>query len=131
MRAGERTEASVHTGESDPRGELVRPFALTHGRAQSIDELALEAVLVTTGQGHRTAHQGSHHKQLIAELCTRPHSLAEISAHLRVPLGVANVLVTEMIGDQLLTLHQPSTDDDQPQERIHILERVLEGLRRL
>lgn len=121
----------MHTGESDPRGELVRPFALTRGRAQPIDDLALEAVLVTTSQGHQLAYLSGHHKQQIAQLCTQPHSLAEISAHLRVPLGVANVLVTEMVDEQMLTLHQPSTDDDQPQERIHILERVLEGLRRL
>lgn len=121
----------MHTGEADPRGELVRPFALTHGRAQPVDELALEAVLVTTSQGHQLAHLSGHHKQQIAQLCAQPHSLAEISAHLRVPLGVANLLVTEMVDERMLTLHQPSTDDDQPQERIHILERVLEGLRRL
>jgi hypothetical protein len=121
----------VHTGESDPRGELVRPFALTRGRARSIDDLALEAVLVTTEQGHQTAHLSGHHKHQIAQLCARPHSLAEISAHLRVPLGVAHLLVTEMVDEQMLTVHRPSTDDDEPQERIHILERVLEGLRRL
>jgi hypothetical protein len=121
----------VRPGESDPRGELVRPFAFTRGRAGSIDELALEAVLVTSEAGRRTAQPLGHLEHRIAELCTRPHSLAEVSAHLRVPLGVANVLVNEMIKAQVIILHRPSTDDDHPHERIDILERVLAGLRRL
>ena len=121
----------MHPGDQDPRGELVRPFALTRGRAQSIDDLALEAVLVTTPRGSQEAPYAGHHKHQIAQLCQQAQSLAEISAHLRVPLGVANVLVSEMVTDEMLTLHQPSTEDDGPDQRMHILERVLDGLRRL
>lgn len=121
----------MHSGGPDPRGELVRPFALTRGRAQGVDAIALEAVLVTTPRGAQEAPYAGHHKHLIAQLCARPHSLAEISAHLRVPLGVANVLVTDMVTDELLTLHRPSTDEDDADERRDILHRVLEGLRRL
>lgn len=121
----------MQPGGLDPRGELVRPFALTRGRAQGVDTIALEAVLVTTPRGAQEALFAGHDKHRIAQLCARPHSLAEISAHLRVPVGVANVLVTDMITDELLILHRPSTDEDDTDERQSVLHRVLEGLRRL
>lgn len=121
----------MHPGDRDPRGELVRPFAMTRGRAQPVDDLALEAILTTTARGRQEAPYAGHDRYQIAQLCQHPHSLAEISAHLRIPLGVANLLVTDMIDEQLLDLHRPTTDDDNPDDRMHMLERVLHGLRRL
>ncbi len=49
---------------------------------------------------------------------------------MRLPLGVARVLVADMVADGLLELHQP-VDADDTDERINVLERVLIGLRTL
>jgi hypothetical protein len=115
----------------DPRGELVRPYAVTRGRTEPQRDIALEAVLVTSPAGLQEARFAGHDKQRIAGLCeNRPLSLAEISAYARLPLGVARVLVADMVADGLLALHEPVAAEGY-HERMNLLERVLSGLRRL
>ncbi|MEU7873679.1 DUF742 domain-containing protein [Dactylosporangium sp. NPDC049140] len=118
-------------GEDDPRGALVRPYAVTRGRTEPTREIAIEAVMLTMRQGVEASRYAGRDWQRIAHLCTdRPQSLAEIAACLRVPLGVARVLVADMITEGILTLHEPLEAGD-TQERINVLERVLIGLRNL
>ncbi|MBB4940349.1 hypothetical protein FHR32_004654 [Streptosporangium album] len=56
-------------------------------------------------------------------------SVAEISAMLRIPLGVTRILVADMAAENLVQLHQPQLDAGKPD--LNLLERVLSGLRRL
>ena len=66
----------------------------------------------------------------IAAMCMAPLSVAEISAHLKVPLGVVRVLVGDMAAQGLLATNQPQvTSNDRPD--IKLLERVLNGLQAL
>jgi hypothetical protein len=67
--------------------------------------------------------------QAINTLCRQVRSVAEISALLRVPLGVARVLISDMAAEGLVQLHQPQLDAGKPD--LNLLERVLSGLRRL
>ncbi|MGI5238502.1 DUF742 domain-containing protein [Dactylosporangium sp. CA-139066] len=118
-------------GEDDPRGALVRPYAVTRGRTEPTREIAIEAVLLTMQRGVEASRYAGRDRQLIANLCNdRAQSLAEIAASLRVPLGVARVLVADMITEGILTLHEPLEAGD-TEERINVLERVLIGLRNL
>ncbi|WP_432837719.1 DUF742 domain-containing protein [Dactylosporangium sp. CA-092794] len=115
----------------DPRGALVRPYAVTRGRTEPTRDIAIEAVMLTSERGVGESPYSGRDRHRIAVLCgNRPHSLAEIAAHMRLPLGVARVLVADMVTDGLLELHEPvdATDTD---ERINVLERVLIGLRAL
>jgi Protein of unknown function (DUF742) len=114
----------------DPRGALVRPYAVTRGRTEPQRDIALEAILLTTGRGQQEARFAGRDKQVIASLCDgRAQSLAEVAAYTRLPLGVARVLIADMVTDGLLALHEPmqAGDDD----RMEVLERVLSGLRKL
>lgn len=114
----------------DPRGALVRPYAVTRGRTEPKRNIAIEAVLLTTQRGQQEARFAGRDKQAIAGLCDgRAQSLAEIAAYIRLPLGVTRVLVADMVADDLLALHDGMQvgDDD----RMELLERVLSGLRRL
>lgn len=121
----------MDTPPQDPRGELVRPFALTRGRTKPVADIAIEAILVTTARGRQEAPYAGRHKQTIADLCAaQPQSLAEIAAHLGFPLGVAKVLVADMTSESMLTLHNPAGEQTHD-ERMHMLERVLDGLRKL
>jgi Protein of unknown function (DUF742) len=114
----------------DPRGALVRPYAVTRGRTEPRRDIAIEAILVTTVRGRQEARFAGRDKQLIASLCDgRAQSLAEIAAHTRMPLGVSRVLVADMVADGLLALHNPL--EAQAGDRMELLERVLSGLRRL
>ena len=115
----------------DPRGALIRPYAVTRGRTEPVREVAIEAVLVTTPKGRQEAAFAGRDKQMIATLCDgRALSLAEIASHLRVPLGVARVLVADMATEGLLTLHDPPLHEGY-EDRMNLLERVLSGLRKL
>ena len=121
----------VQDGEEDPRGALVRPYAMTRGRTEPTREIAIEAVLLTMQRGVEESRYAGRDRHLIANLCNgRAQSLAEIAAHMRVPLGVARVLVADMITEGILTLHEP-LDVGDTSERTNVLERVLIGLRNL
>ncbi|HEY8451911.1 MAG: DUF742 domain-containing protein [Micromonosporaceae bacterium] len=115
----------------DPRGNLIRPYAVTRGRTEPARDIAIEAVLVTTPRGRQEAAFAGRDKQMIAALCdSQPLSLAEIASHMRVPLGVARVLVADMAAEGLLTLHNPTVHEGY-EDRMELLERVLSGLRKL
>src|SRR5215510_5031343 len=115
----------------DPRGALVRPYAVTRGRTEPKRDIALEAILLTTARGQQEARFAGRDKQVIASLCDgRAQSLAEVAAYTRLPLGVARVLVADMVADGLLTLHEAAPSEVY-EERMELLERVLSGLRRL
>jgi len=108
----------------------VRPYALTGGRVRSATELALETIVVLTDSG-RSAVSGMTSERLsIAEFAEEPISIVEISARLSIPLGVARVLVGDMVTDGSLNTHHndsaSSHSGGQPDQRL--LERVLNGL---
>jgi hypothetical protein len=112
----------------DP-GPVVRPYAMTGGRTRSIrdEELELET-LVTTAEGEMAAPSLNLEQRSIAKLCRDLLSVAEISARLDVPLGVARVLIGDTAEGGLLAVHPPHrSDDDRPD--LALLERVLYGLR--
>jgi hypothetical protein len=119
-------------GNDDPRGALVRPYAVTRGRTEPTQAIAIEAILVTSPYGVQEARYTERDRRTIAVLCNeRPQSLAEIAAHLGMPLGVARVLVSDMITAGLLVLHDANAESGDINKRIDVLERVLVGLRRL
>ena len=116
---------------NDPRGNLVRPYAVTRGRTEPQRDIPIEAVLVASQSAVQEARFAGHDKYRIAVLCEpRAQSLAEIAARSRLPLGVARVLVADMVTDGLLSLHS-ATPRHGFTERMDLLERVLSGLRKL
>ena len=116
---------------NDPRGALVRPYAVTRGRTEPQRDIPIEAVLVASQSAVQEARFAGHDKYRIAVLCEpRPQSLAEIAAYCRMPLGVARVLVADLVADGLLSLHSAAPKEGFS-ERMDLLERVLSGLRRL
>ncbi len=79
----------------DPR--LVPFYALTQGRTQPDGrDLPWETLVVVTSDGRAARPQLRFEQGQIVDLCGRPVSVAEIAAHLGVPLGVAAVLVSDL-----------------------------------
>jgi len=118
--------------EADDGGLVarIRPYALTGGRTRSSTDLPIEALVRTTPDGQAAQERLALERKRIVTLCTRPLSVAEISAHLHVPIGVVRVLVGDMSSEGLLDTMQPkATNDDRPD--IKLLERVLDGLHTL
>ncbi len=115
---------------ADP-GPLVRPYALTGGRTRSKGEdLPFETLLVATPAARAAGPGLAPEARRILALCTRPQSVAEVSAHLSVPLGVARVLVGDLADDGLIAVHRPVSSVAGPRD-LRLLERVLHGLRSL
>ncbi len=110
-------------------GRVVRPYAITGGRTRADqDELEVEALVTTTSFGI-TSPGLSFERRTIALLCRDVLSIAEISAKLKLPLGVVRLLVADMTDQGLVELHRPSQFGDRPD--LALLERVLYGLRHL
>ncbi len=121
--------------DSGPRGvgeetsALVRPYAVTGGRTKPRYQLQIEAMVAAS---HYEAHDLSvlsPECQAILGFCRDWRSVAEISAVLRMPLGVARVLIADMAMEGLVRVHQ--IDHAQGRPDINLLERVLSGLRKL
>jgi hypothetical protein len=110
---------------------LVRPYAMTGGRTRPRYQLAIEALVHTTAQPHQMQGQLPEH-QRICHLCREIKSVAEISALLTIPLGVARILVADLAEAGLVAIHQPGGDENAGgQPDVTLLERVLSGLRKL
>ena len=116
-----------------PGGEsssLVRPYAVTGGRTRPRMELAIEALVSVAPYPPRDTTTLTPEYQAIMNLARGWRSVAEISALLRLPLGVARVLIADMAHEGLLRLSQPPSADGQAPD-VRLLERVLSGLRKL
>jgi Protein of unknown function (DUF742) len=115
--------------ENDDLGVRIRPYALTGGRTRSGTDLAIEAMVAATTEGLASQSRLTHERARIVALCVTPQSLAEISALLKLHLGVARVLVGDLASEGLLAVNRPSHVGDRPDLRL--LERVLDGLQAL
>ncbi|RBM07860.1 DUF742 domain-containing protein, partial [Streptomyces sp. PT12] len=88
---------------------LVRPYAMTGGRTRPRYQLAIEALVSTTADPARLTGQLPEH-QRICQLCYEVKSVAEVSALLSIPLGVARILVADLAEAGLVAIHQPGND---------------------
>jgi hypothetical protein len=115
----------------------VRPYALTGGRTQVGHVLLVETFvaaieapperpeLANGGLGDRVMPE----MQAIVELCRRMRTVAEVSALLKMPLGVVRVLLSDLADQGRIRVHGTGHGTDRPNRAL--LERVLSGLRKL
>ena len=111
-----------------PNRNLVRPYMLTRGRTSgSLGVFELHApvlALITPDQLGRTA---TPEDRRIIDLCQTPMSVAELSARLGTPVGVARVLVGDLVAAHMVQVRQ--TGDHAEHRDVRLLERLLEGIR--
>jgi hypothetical protein len=109
---------------------FVRPYAWTRGRTRSGLDLAIEALVSTSQQGRSQLGLLQVEHRAIAELCEEARSVAEVAALMSLPLGVARVLLGDMAGLGVVTVHQTASSAGASPD-LALMERVLSGLRRL
>jgi hypothetical protein len=109
---------------------FVRPYAWTRGRTSSGYQLEIETLVSTSNRGRNQMVLLQVEHRAVAELCQQARSVAEVAALLKVPLGVAKVLVGDMAGLGLVAVHQTATSRGNVPD-LGLMERVLSGLRRL
>jgi Protein of unknown function (DUF742) len=119
-----------HGSRRGRQGPVVRPYAITGGRARSRhDDLEVEALVSSSVRSDLTPYL-SYERRTIIRLCQEVQSVAEISARLEMPLGVARVMIADMSDEGLVTIHRPSELIGSHPD-LSLLERVLYGLRNI
>ena len=107
-------------------------YALTGGRTRSTVglDMPVETLVTATAAGVFAADLQLEYRATV-ELAATPVSIVEIGASLAVPVGVARVLVSDLVNARYLVVHLPpassTTSNGGPAPEI--LERLLEGLR--
>lgn len=123
---------ALESQRKDSHGQLIRPYIRTGGRGRhrSHYDLAIEALVSTSDRGRLPEAAVLPEHRAICGLCLDTHSVAEIAAHLRLPVGVVRVLIGDMTSMGLVVVHQSGlTVGERPS--IELMERVLTGLRNL
>lgn len=110
---------------------LVRPYTLTTGRTGTDVDLPLEAPVQTLQAGLAHRWPPNDMRGRIIQLCVKSPSVAEISARLDLPVGVARVLVGDLVMSGYLRVHRTLTDRSTRDERHELIGRTLRGLRAL
>ena len=115
-----------HTWFDEEAGPLVRPYAMTGGRTRT-EQSDLDLITLVVAARGRHSEPGSMDPEYLSilSLCQSPTSVAEISANLKLPLGVVKVLLGDLI-DRKLVNFRPSLAPDH-----EVLQAVLNGIRRL
>jgi hypothetical protein len=109
---------------------IVRPYAWTRGRTRATMDLRIEALVTTSELGEDIEALTQTEHRFVAELCAEPRSVAEVATLLHVPLGVAKVLLGDMVNLGLVIVHKTATGGAN-KAHLMLMERVLSGLRRL
>lgn len=89
--------------------EAVRPYFVTQGRVHE-DLSGFETVYILTPGGAAGLDQLSFEHRDIAALCRQPQSIVEISALLKLPLGVTTVLTRDLATQGYLVAGKPAAD---------------------
>lgn len=106
---------------------VVRPYTWTRGRTRPVQDLAVETLVSTSDEGRDVTAICSAEHAAIAELCADIRSVAEVAALLALPLGVARVLLADMIETGLVKVYRnPLGLGTTPD--LSLMEQVLGGL---
>jgi hypothetical protein len=104
----------------------VRPYVLTRGRTRATFELSVDTLVSAAPQSAPPGVSAVH--QAVLGLCREPRTVAELSARVGVPLGVARVLVGDLAATGAVAVHRAAGPDGPD---LALMQRVLSGLRRL
>ena len=103
---------------------LVRPYLVTGGRTRPVRDGLRVETLVHAAPAALHAPLKFEQRRIV-ELCQAPRSIAEIATALGTPLGVARVVVADLVAAGVVAVHE-STD-----VTIEMLERIIERVRDL
>ena len=116
---------------SPREASLVRPYTLTAGRTDTSVDLPLEAPLQTLESALFHQWPPNDVRGEIVRMCVKSPSVAEVSSRLNLPLGVARVLVGDLVTSGYLRVQATLTERSSRDERRELIGRTLRGLRAL
>lgn len=127
MTAGDdRIRGDDEVWTDDDAGPLVRLYTVTDGRTHPTVDLNLLSLVVAAGRLPQ-AMTPEHARAF--ELCRTPTTVAEVAAHLKLPVTVTKVLLSDLV-DRLAMTKQAARTATDPTDRT-LLENLLDGLQRV
>ncbi|GAA5057823.1 hypothetical protein HNP84_000573 [Thermocatellispora tengchongensis] len=115
----------------DEAGPVVRPFALTRGRARSsADDMDVIAMVTATGERRPQGLVLGPEQERILHISRRAVSVADIASDLDLPLGVVRVLLGDLKDQGLISVRAPAAMAT-PRASERVLKEVINGLRAL
>lgn len=112
-------------------GPVVRPYAMTRGRARPVaghfDLIAY--VVAEPGADPFPVGLQPEHRAILAMVATGPITVAELSSRLDLPVGVVRVLLGDLLADGQISIPAHSAVPHQPDDSV--LKAVIDGLRTL
>jgi hypothetical protein len=122
----EHSDGDLDGYDEDVR--VVRPYTMTRGRTRAAKiDLPLEALV--RGVAGATDGAPTPERTRILEMASAGVvSVAELSAHLSLPLGVIRVLVGDLADEELVVVHTGTSAAAPPATNLKVLESVLDGI---
>lgn len=117
----------VEQDDGSFRPRLIRSYTITAGRTATSVDLAMEATLRLQAGAEAPPVLTPSAAQVL-EVCDR-RSVAEVSALLKMPIGVTRVLLGDLIEQGLVRIQATITEKTSTDERLELIERTLRGLR--
>ncbi|PRY01741.1 DUF742 domain-containing protein [Allonocardiopsis opalescens] len=111
------------------RSTRIRPYTFTGGRTRSRHPLMVQTLVSVADPMASPPRNMMPESRDIYELCREARSVAEVSAELKIPLGVTQVLLSDLADQGIVFIH-PTITGHSPSEN-QVLERALRGLERL
>jgi ribosomal protein S25 len=122
----QRSETSRTSTSGDDTGRLLRPYAITGGRTEAPKSLHLESLVRRTERADGVSAQRWEAARIVA-MADRPIAVVEIAARIGLPIGVAKVVIADLIAEGVLTTGPLPTETSFSS----VLEKVLDGLDRI
>ncbi len=115
--------------EADGTTYAVRPYAVVGGRTRTGSALVLPVETLIQGLGKAAEIGLTPERRRILELTSMQYlSVAELSAHVHLPVGVIRILVTDLSEEGRVQIHEPSSAQSNPATSLSVLESVLNGI---
>ncbi|MFC9437163.1 DUF742 domain-containing protein [Nocardia sp. NPDC057030] len=112
-----------------------RLYTLTGGRSKP-DSDSFDLVTLVVSECDPTQGMQSEHVAIL-DMCRAPTAVVEIAAELRIPVGIATILLSDLLHAGKITVRHPGTGPSYPDAPWNsvpdstTLEKVLVGLRNL
>lgn len=125
--------------DNEVEHSTVRPYAVTGGRVRSAtSDLPLEALVEATPASVNGRGLTPEKREILRHAATNYVSVAELSALVRLPIGVVRIVISDLADDGFLTVHTSApvnvhTGHGQPGHQnpalsLSVLESVLNGI---
>ncbi|MER5867360.1 DUF742 domain-containing protein [Kitasatospora sp. NPDC002040] len=109
-------------------GSPERLYVITRGRSEVAGRTTFDLVTLIVARSEPAPTMQPEHAAIL-RVCASPLSVAEISAHLRLPMSVVTVLLAELLTEKRIEVRAPVPKAILPDHAL--LEAVIRGLQKL